>query len=199
MRNAMIFTVAVAAVAAMIAGGCANYTQPIVAEPAKTASEKNFDAVWQSSLAVLRDYYFTVDLQDRREGVIKTFPLTGKYATEFWRKDAASNFDKWESTIQTIYRTVTVTIKPSAANPQEYVASVEAQTTRSDRPVRQMGNAYQLAGMHHIQGDESEGELLLMRHEELDNPKAVLVPLGRDKALEAKISMDIVKEGYKRK
>jgi len=101
-----------------------------------TPEQANFDAVWTTSVEVLREYQFRIDRIDRRAGMITTFPMTGKSWTEPWRKDGATARDTLESTLQTIYRTATVYILRGDAG--GYRPEVRIAVARSNRPRQQV-------------------------------------------------------------
>jgi len=96
-----------------------------------TAGERNFEAVWNGSLEVLRKHNFTLDRQDRRAGVITTRALLARHWFEFWRPDAANVLDLLEGTLQTVYRTAMVTIRPASDSSDTFVPSVEVIVSRS--------------------------------------------------------------------
>ena len=97
--------------AAMGVGGCARYTTPVAPPAERTEADRNFEALWDASRQVLRKYYFTIDREDRRAGVITTYPMTGKHFFEFWRRDSVTAGQAGESSIQQIYHTATVRIR----------------------------------------------------------------------------------------
>lgn len=186
-------------------GGCANYTvPPITQEQPRTAADQNFEAVWDSTLAVLHKYYFVTDpvrggVQDREysldskswTGRIQTLPMTGQQWFEFWRGDAATRTNLAESSLQTIYRTVTVTIRPVSPGSTQYTAVVEATEARSDLPQKNFNDAIQVYSMFVITGDYRAREKFLLNENNEQIPTVLLVPLGRNAALENKISAEI--------
>lgn len=97
--------------AALGVGGCARYTTPVAPPAERTEAERNFEALWDASREVLRKYYFTIDREDRRAGLITTYPMTGKHFFEFWRRDSVTVGEAVESSIQQIYHTATVRIR----------------------------------------------------------------------------------------
>jgi CubicO group peptidase (beta-lactamase class C family) len=148
----------IAILAAMAAGcvGCTvNYSQPVAPAAAQTLDEKNFDAVWRASLDVLREYRFSVAVEDRREGTIITYPLLGRAYGEFWRKDAVTPSEVAESTLQTIYKTATVTILPASDEPNAYVASVAVEVARSDKPSYEVTSTSEAYGLFTSTGSKS--------------------------------------------
>jgi hypothetical protein len=170
--------------------GCQNGPPPVATSRPATA-ELSFeeDAVWQACLDVLWEYDFRVDRQDRRDGVITTYPLTGKSWFEFARKDAATTGDALESTVQTICRTVEIHIAKDEAG--KCLLSVTARTSRSDRPELQVTNSSQAHEMF----------LMTQRRRSLKERRAYgedvmfpTVPLGEDAGLAEKIRGDIEKK-----
>jgi hypothetical protein len=147
----------IAILAAMAAGcvGCTvNYSQPVAPAAAQTLDEKNFDAVWRASLAVLREYRFSVAVEDRRECTITTYPLLGRAFGETWRKDAVTTAEVAESTLQTIYKTATVTVRP-ADEPNAYVATVTVEVARSDKPSYEVTSTSEAYGLFTSTGSKS--------------------------------------------
>jgi hypothetical protein len=178
--------------------GCANYTQPIVAQEPLTPKERNFETLWQGSIELLRTYDFPSDplrggLQDRRAGIIRTAPVVGRHWFELWRKDYAGEFDGVEGTLQTIYRQVTIHIKPASADSTQYDATIEVQTFRSDRTQRwQAHDSQTVYGMFQLPGQTTSEHGLLV-NEPTEPRGAAIVPLGRNPDLEAKMAKDLTK------
>ena len=172
-------------------GGCANYTTPIVTEDLMTPAERNFHVVWQGALAVLGEYDFTVDQQDRREGRIATLPMTGQQWFEFWREDAATPRDLAEGSLQTIYRTVRVHVELVAGSEELFAARVEVITSRSEQITRPLTNVVQAYGLFAIPGQVRQIETLLIRQSVEDIPNSRVTNLGRDVGLESKIAVAI--------
>ena len=114
------------------AAGCGNYTQPHVAPEPQTQAQRNFDAVWQGSVEVLRRYRFRLDRQDRRAGIITTHPMLARHWFEFWRPDAANAFDFAEGTLQTVMRRAVVRVAPGKAK-GTYQPIVVVEVMRPDR------------------------------------------------------------------
>ena len=182
-----------------LAGCAANYTQPIVSQEPMTPQERNFETVWQGSIELLREYDFASNplrggIEDRRAGVIRTAPLVARHWFEFWRKDYAGEFDGVEGTLQTIYRQVTIRIKPASPNSTRYVALVEVQTFRSDKTQRwQAHDSSTIYGMFQLPGQTSSQQQGLLLNEPTEATGAAIVPLGRNLDLEAKMSMELAK------
>lgn len=166
--------------------GCQpKYTQPVFEPKAMTAQQQNFQQLWQASRKVLIRYHFHIDRQDPRAGVITTWPMTGKHIFEVWRKDAARASDSGESTLQTIYRAVELTIRPTADG-QDYEPIVEVFVSRSDKPIDSIAST----------SDAYDMFTKRRKRRKLTGPQEAshLVDLGNDRALEAKLTAEIRKE-----
>jgi hypothetical protein len=109
--NLKILTVVLAAW--LVAGCEPNHVAP-VARPLKTEEQRSFERVWQASRKVLRDRYFEIDRQDRRDGRLTTLATTSSHGIEqLWRGDAATLFHKRENQVQTMLRAVHVQLIPA--------------------------------------------------------------------------------------
>ena len=214
-------TIALLAVAAACVG-CVNFDKPLVPPPPRTAAQTNFDAVWDASLGVLRDYRFAVAVQNRREGTIATAPLTGKYFTEFWRKDATLAADVLESTVQNLYKTATVSIRPVAGRSDEFAASVAVEVWRSQKSALLITSTSEAYGLFTMTGGRSRwltdfgrGKEEEQQAEERSGAAALRplegsaatrgaasaswrTPLGRDAALEQEMTAEIAAAAGKR-
>ncbi len=140
--------------AGVLAIGC-NYTTPVGSPIQMTPAQKDYEAIWQASRSVLHDYYFTLDRQDRRAGIISTLPLVGRQFGEFWRKDAASEAELRENALQTIYRTATVTISELPDRSGAYQVTVQVNVARSDRPEPQISSTSDAMGLFAATGEHS--------------------------------------------
>jgi hypothetical protein len=191
MRTLLLGSVAVWA-SALAAGCTPQYTQPASQPQHLSAAEKDFDAVWEASRQTLQKYYFQLDREDRRAGVITTAPMTGKQWFEFWRQDAVRPADVAESTLQTIHRTAQVTIRPTKAGAETYQAQVDVFLRRSDKPSPEVSSTSDAIRLFSDKRDRKQHhpEPLLASTggtEGID----YTADLGHDRALEAKLSGDI--------
>ena len=100
---------------------------------ASVVGDENFLALWDAAMEVLREHRFVIDRADKRAGVITTFPMVSRQWFEFWRSDAVTARDVLESSLQTIYRQVTVRIRRKSPDSPYYSASVSVSVSRSDR------------------------------------------------------------------
>lgn len=71
------------------------------------------DCLWRLCQAELKQRGFRLDRVDRRAGIIKTYPLTGKQWFEFWRRDVVTDQDVAESSLHTIRRKVYMNVAPA--------------------------------------------------------------------------------------
>ncbi|MCE5326806.1 MAG: hypothetical protein LLG01_10345 [Planctomycetaceae bacterium] len=192
---------------ALVACGCGDdYRQPIRIPRELAPAPESFDNWWLASEFVLRKFYFEEDYSDRRTGVMTTAPLTGKQVFEFWRKDAITWDDAYESTVQTIYRIATVNIVKTKTG--KYEPKVTVTVGRSDLPrqrITTLSQAYGVAseGQHitrHPQKDYTQSGAVdeaLRESRRTNKPIQATYPdwfviLGEDELLADRLRMDIV-------
>jgi hypothetical protein len=173
---------------AILAAGCA--AKPLSPAPTVLAArDRAFEAVWQAAEEVLREHRFTIDRADRRDGVITALPLLSRHGLELWRKDAVTDRDRLEGTLQTIYRQVTVRLRrrdPAKDKdlPQgEYVADVAVRVTRSNKPALQVTSAADAYDLFFAPG--AIGRSYAEAGCTAAAPRQEKVDLGRDENLEA--------------
>lgn len=204
MRKRLHLSAPLAACVLLVAvGGCGlgpvKYTRPVATAPPRelTAPERDYEAVWQASQEVLRRYYFKVDREDRRAGVITTYPMTGRHYWEIWRKDGRAR-DIAESTMQTLFLAARVIIAPSDPNATTFRAETEVLVTRSNKPLPQVtstSEAYRLM-LKDVEPEKKKKKH--EKHDKDDEPEsATLVDLGHDRAMEARLTRDIGIEANK--
>lgn len=137
MRRMIVLSLAGCLWASVLTGCHANYSNPtpaaLSAKRELTTAQRSFDAYWRASLDVLRSYEFELDRQDRRAGIITTKPMLGRHFFEVWRRDAVTYYDMTESTIQSMYNTVTVALVPGA-QAGAYEPKVTVALERLNRP-----------------------------------------------------------------
>lgn len=208
----------VIALAALVLVGCG---KPIPMADTRATPDENFNAVWDAAVETLWEYRFEIDRNDRRAGVLTTFPLVGRHWFEFWRKDAATNNDIAEGTLQTMYRQATVTVRAyrpggplaeeaaslpttlpvASAGPATYYVNVVIQTGRSDNPgpmVTCTSEAFELfSGAIATPQPVSEGKAVARPGSKVvEEPTEIggehVVDLGRDKNLERIIQEKII-------
>lgn len=179
------------AAAALLLGGCANNTTPIVPPGPATPAEQNFELVWQSSLDVLTHYGWRIDRVDRREGIIATYPMTAKQWFEFWRHDTANWHQTAESSLQTIYQRVEVTLVPTRRDPAQYDFQVQVFVMRSENPSRQLITAQDIYGQFILPGRTRRSGEFILEREEYEDPNAAVSNLGRNSEMEDKLAVEI--------
>jgi hypothetical protein len=183
--------------------GCGTHTRPISAVKEPSSAEGRFQAIWQASLAVLRDHDFRIELTDRRAGLITTAPTTGRQWFEFWRRDSTRG-DVLENSLHTIYRRAEVRIEPTAPKADTYAASVTVHVSRSNRQAIQITNASEAHSLftqptwtaprrRRLLLDYGEGAPVPAEAEGPAGAAIVtgITPLGRDPKLEKRIAAEI--------
>lgn len=182
----------VGALAAGLLGGCeVKYTQPQAQPKSLSAAEEDFEAVWQAARTTLRRHHFELDRQDRRAGVITTVPMTGMHFFEFWREDAARPADYAESTVQTIYRTAQVTVRPTQPQAETYQANVQVFLSRSSRGTPQVTSTSEAYSLFSMGRDRRARRRFLEASDWARHREGGLVDLGNDRSLEAKLTAEI--------
>jgi hypothetical protein len=179
-----------------ICAGCGPmYTKPLEREPA-TRAERNFRDLWDAACTMLKEYGFTLDRQDRRDGVMTTYAVSGGHGLEaLWRKDASNMFQFRENTTQNILRAARVTVFRLPDRPDEFDFRVEVRMARSNRPQPQMTDTVEINRMPVRQLPELRFSDLETRNrrrgEKLRGVRAFIVPLGEDEDLAARIDQAI--------
>ncbi|MCE5326086.1 MAG: hypothetical protein ABFD92_11575 [Planctomycetaceae bacterium] len=211
MRTSIISLAVLAAVAAL--GGCGdNYTQPLYIPRELAPAPESFDNWWLASEFVLRKYYFEEDYSDRRTGVMTTVPLTGKHVFEFWRKDAVTWDDAYESTVQTIYRIATISIvKNKTGGYEPKVTVTVGRSDRTQQSVTTLAGAYGLANegrsisihRRRLRPNAGAAQEAIRESQRTNQPIQAAFPdwfclLGEDELLADSIRMDIVEAAGKR-
>ena len=74
------------------------------------------ETVREAITETLEDAYFEVERPQRSPDRIDTLPLVSAYPAEFWRKDTRTAYDRTESALHTVRRTVTVLMAPGASS-----------------------------------------------------------------------------------
>jgi hypothetical protein len=95
----------------VFAGGCGTEQAPrqVGVEPMCSAHTQ-VEAVTAAAEDVLARMNFAIDKADVKQGYVRTLPLTGAQAFEFWRKDTVGPFNKSEANLQTVRRTAEVNV-----------------------------------------------------------------------------------------
>lgn len=193
-------------------GACVRHTEPLRSQEHMTPAERDFDNLWRASQYVLKKHYFTLDIQDRRAGLISTEPMLGKHFFEFWRHDSITNRDTQESTLQTIYRSAFVTVSRKATEDGAYKARVVVTIGRSNRGktnIVSITDAYSVplgtyVGREHEKPkDPGALNAAIRKAAETGQPlqpilPTWLTPLGRDEKLEEKLLYEIDDAAAKR-
>lgn len=201
--------------ACLLLAGC--WPQHTVSDRHRALSpeERNFLSVWESSRDVLQKYGFVLDRQDRRDGVITTYAMVGSQAFEVWRDDSATIFHMRENTVQTILRAAKVRIfRRDETDTYDFDVEILAARSVTDPPqltdssqAMDMSNYQRIiggAGNDNVMGGQLKFDDLKPRQVPMSSPAETeepplpdpedippLVPLGRDRDLEAKVIDDI--------
>ena len=143
------------------------------------------DLVWEQMVDVIDDY-FKIEREDRvqvvggvvTEGRLETHSRVGSTWLEPWHHDSASRQEKLQSTLQTIRRRATLTVRPAEGG---YLIDVAVFKEREHlhRP------QFSTAGSAILRHDSS-----IKRYDIQSRPDPITldwIPIGRDPALEQRI------------
>jgi hypothetical protein len=145
---------------------------------------------WDQIADVVSDYFTIAREQQARrsgeavmEGFIETAPQVGATWLEPHRRDSVGNFNRWESTLQTIRRRALVRVIPDAAG---YLVEVIVEKELEDLPKPE----HATAGAATFRNDSS---LPSRRLEQVNHTRSSprWISLGRDPLLEQRILCDI--------
>lgn len=148
------------------------------------------DLAWDQISDVVSDYFRIAREQRARrggevwtEGRIETAPLDGATWLEPHRADSVGEFNRWESTFQSIRRRATVRVIPDANG---YLVELIVEKELEDLPKPEKSTA----GTATFRND---GSLPSRRLEEVSrtHPSPRWIPLGRDPALEQRMLAEI--------
>lgn len=106
MNRILLFT-GLSLLAVSLAGCGSEPAQP--SEPV-CLSDVQVGKVMAEAEDVLGRLNFVIDKADAEHGYIRTQPLTGAQAFEFWRKDNVGQFNTAEANLQTVRRTVEINV-----------------------------------------------------------------------------------------
>jgi hypothetical protein len=148
------------------------------------------ELAWDQIADVVSDYFPIAREQRARrgadglvEGRIETVPQVGATWLEPQRRDSVGNFNRWESTFQTIRRRAVVRVVPDAAN---YLVEVVVEKELEDLPQPE----HATAGAATFRSD---GSLPSRRLEQVGRSQTSprWLQLGRDPPLEQRMLADI--------
>jgi len=126
--------IAVLAVVAALPLGCA---REAVTENPMRLSVTDRDMVRGITRDVLEAMHFEVEMPPRSPDRLNTLPLVSAYPAEFWRTDTRTSYDRAESALHTVRRTVVVHLKPDdSASDKGMLVQVVA---TKQRPVMRQG------------------------------------------------------------
>ncbi len=134
---------------------------------------------------VLTDMYFVIEKLDAEAGYLKTKPLSGGQFFEFWRKDNVTFGDVMESSLNSIQRTVEITVDQTDSDARQISCTVYKQRLSFQKP-----DSDYFTELPSRYSDSSESFQSLRIQ---DDAKASWMDIGNDKKLAAKIIAEIQK------
>lgn len=106
--------------------------QPFVGNPLIVATT-NEELVWERAVDVLHDFNFEIERENRLAKVIQTAPKVGAGLLEPWHKDAVGLGNRLEGSLQSVRRTVQVSMQPQEDG-SSYLVTVAAYKELEDLP-----------------------------------------------------------------
>lgn len=106
-----------------------------------TVTALHYDRLWTACDAAARRYGFTPDVQNYRQGVMTSKPLTSKGVGEFWRRDVLDSDDLAHSTLATYRRTIRYDINKTPDD--QYEVGVKVLVERSSQFERRVTTGIQ--------------------------------------------------------
>ena len=159
--------------------GCGNQNLVTPSEPVclQTADKGRIMEITED---VLTGMNFVVEKYDVETGFVKTKPLRGAQAFEFWRTDNAAPADAAEANLHSIRRTAQLNISEDRG---EVCATCEVQIERLSLSDREITGMSWLAGM--FTDSSRSSQRLTLKPEQQEG--MAWIDLGPDAALERKI------------
>jgi hypothetical protein len=104
----------VALVGAAVSLGCAS-SRP-VPEPAQVVCPETVtrEQIAQAAHDVLAGMHFSIEKLDAEQGIVRTRPLRGAQAFEFWRSDNVGGYNAAEANVQSVRRIVELRVTDQA-------------------------------------------------------------------------------------
>lgn len=129
---------ALAVVLLFTACGCAAPGVAQVAAPQPLTnpifvSSTNEELVWERAVDVIHDFQFEIGQENRLARIIQTRPKIGASVMEPWQPDSIGLANQLESTLQSVRRTVQISMQPSDQQPG-YLVSVAVYKEIEDLP-----------------------------------------------------------------
>ncbi|TWU47705.1 hypothetical protein Poly59_45460 [Rubripirellula reticaptiva] len=145
--------------------------------------------VWSQVIDAVDDYFRIVREQPVQnsdgiilDGTVETSYQIGASLLEPWRKDSTAGFERLQSTLQSIRRRATITVRPRGA---AYTIEVIVQKDLEDTDRSQYATESTAAVRH-------DGTIVRQQDGYDDSPQTLgWIPLGRDVSLEQVILRDI--------
>ncbi len=105
---------------------------PITGNPLFVATN-NEELVWERAIDVLHDFNFEIERENRLAKVVQTSPKVGASLFEPWHKDAVGYSSRLEGTLQSVRRTVQISMQQNEQG-GGYLVTVAAYKEKEDLP-----------------------------------------------------------------
>lgn len=153
---------------------------PIPVSNPLLVTSRNEELVWERAIDVLHDFQFEIGRENRLGRVIETVPKVGAGLLEPWHHDSVGFHNRLESTLQSIRRTVLISLQPDDAQ-QGYLVGVTV--------LKEIEDLAGVAGNSAGAATFSESTPLIRDLNGVvgQSTPSIWLPMGRDELLEAAI------------
>jgi len=158
--------------------GCG--TGPVQSSQPMCLPDVQAEAVMASAENVLGRMQFAIEKADVQHGYIRTQPLTGAQAFEFWRRDNVGQYNTAEANLQTVRRTVEINVSSEQG---QVCADCVVTVERISLPERQTVGATRASGLF----TRSSSSLQRLELNPNQQEGMTWIELGRDGRLETEI------------
>jgi hypothetical protein len=157
------------------------FNQPAIA----SVVAPDFSKLWDACARTLIDDQFEIDRQDRRLGVLTTWPMISMQFFELWRSDAGTPRQILQDSLQTIRRTVRFEL---ARRPDgSYLASPKVLVEQSSHPERRLTMEAQFTGAFTVIAESPTRTT----DQGVQVPNRYWYALGRDQAMEKQLAKSV--------
>jgi len=160
--------------------------------PARSPQSTSYDRLWAAAEDAARDMLFTLDRQDRRNGVLTTMPLTGAQWFEPWRPDNQTTYDVAVSSLSAVRRTVRFEfVRASDAQNSAWIVRPKVLVERQSKAERRITSSAQYRSVLLTNSSAQAPASGAARALDPDGPDVYWYAISRDAALEKELARRI--------
>jgi hypothetical protein len=136
----------------------------------------DFQKLWDACAQTLRSHQFPIEVEDYRDGVLRSAPVISRQIFEPWRRDTGTRHEMWVSTLGTVRRTIRFDVIRSGDG--AYVAQPKVLVERLSQLQRRITSASEYALVFSAPGWN------VVTDQGVVIPARYWYAIGRDEALE---------------